>query len=182
MLAMGLLLFGFSSWLITDLTNQAGYAELFWAQALRGFSLMFCFLPINQLALGHLQAIKLKNASGLYNLMRNLGGALGLALLNTLVQDRTSLHYQRMAEHMTAANERVRGFLEDLSAHYSATLGTGSSEQAALKTLDSLVTREALTMSFNDAFLVIAAVFGLAIVLMPLVRRVRFGAGPEGGH
>jgi len=182
MLALGLLLFGYSSWLITDLTSQASYAEMFWAQALRGFSLMFCFLPINQLALGHLQVAKLKNASGLYNLMRNLGGALGLALLNTLVQDRTSLHYQRMAEHISPANEQVMGFLDGLSAHLADRLGDGASDQAALKLLESMVAREALTKSFNDAFLVIAAVFGIAIILMPIVRKVRFGAGPEGGH
>ena len=182
MLALGLVLFGVSSHLITNLTNQSGYGEMFWAQALRGFSLMFCFLPINQLALGHLRAAKLKNASGLYNLMRNLGGALGLALLNTLLQDRASLHYQRMAEHVSAANDRVAGFLEGLSARFADTLDAGTSDQAALKVLDSMITREALTISFNDAFLIIAGVFGLAIVLMPIVRNVRFGGAPEGAH
>ena len=182
MLALGLVLFGVSSYMMTGLTSEAGYWELFWPQALRGFSLMFCFLPINQLALGHLQAVKLKNASGLYNLMRNLGGALGLAVLNTLLQDRYSLHYQRLAEHLTLSDDRVASTMEGLSAHLSNAVGEGSADRAALKLLEGMIVREALVMSFNDLFLMIAGVFGLAIVLMPIVRRVRFGGVTEGGH
>ncbi len=182
MLAFGIALFGVSSYMIAHLTSQSGYDEIFWAQALRGFSLMFCFLPINQLALGHLRAVKLKNASGLYNLTRNLGGALGLALLNTLLQDRASLHYQRMAEHVSPSNDQVAGFLDGLSSYLGETLDAGTSDQAALKILESMITREAMTMSFNDAFLVIAAVFGFAVLLMPIVRRVRFGSAGEGLH
>jgi DHA2 family multidrug resistance protein len=182
MLGLGLALFGWSSYLITGLTNQSGFWELFWAQSLRGFSLMFCFLPINQLALGHLQANRLKNASGLYNLMRNLGGALGLALLNTVLQDRYSLHHQRLAEHITPARPEVAETLEGLAARVADTLGPAGADQAALKMIEGMVGREALVMSFNDLFLLIAGVFVLALLFMPLVRRVRFGERGEGAH
>ncbi len=74
MLAIGLTLFGSSVWLNHYVTSDWGFWELATPQAIRGFSLMLCFVPINSLALGTLPVDRLKNASGLYNLMRNLGG------------------------------------------------------------------------------------------------------------
>ncbi|OAI10329.1 hypothetical protein A1359_16910 [Methylomonas lenta] len=62
-----------------DLTHEFGHWEFFWPQALCGFALMFAFLPINTLALGTLPPEEVKNASGLYNLMHNLGGAIAPA-------------------------------------------------------------------------------------------------------
>ncbi|MFV9874936.1 MAG: hypothetical protein AB8U25_00740 [Rickettsiales endosymbiont of Dermacentor nuttalli] len=71
----------------TNLTTESGLGDLFWPQAIIGFSLMFCFLPITTISLGTLPKSEIKNASGLYNLMRNLGEAIGLALNNTWLQD-----------------------------------------------------------------------------------------------
>ena len=67
-------------------------------QVLRGVSLMLCMVPINNIALGTLPPERLKNASGLFNLTRNLGGAVGLALINTVLNDRMDLHLQRLHE------------------------------------------------------------------------------------
>jgi DHA2 family multidrug resistance protein len=92
MLAIGMCLFALGLFLNGGLTNQASFWELFLPQAVRGSSLMLCFLPINTLALGTLPPEKLKNASGLYNLMRNLGGAIGLAAINTVLTQRLAHH------------------------------------------------------------------------------------------
>jgi DHA2 family multidrug resistance protein len=183
MLAVGLALFGYSTYLAGQVTsNQTGFNEILWPQALRGFSLMFCFLPINMLALAQFEAVQLKNASGLYNLTRNLGGAIGLALINTIVQNRATLHYERLAESMSAADSATRLALNRMTAHFSNTLGDQAAEQAALKLLDGLVTREALVLSFADAFYLMTGVFVVSLVLMPLVRRVRLGNRPGEAH
>ena len=73
---------------------------------MRGFSLMFLFLPINQLSLGTLPPAALKNASGLYNLMRNLGGAIGIATLGTLATTRTAVHSLHLHEQVGWARPR----------------------------------------------------------------------------
>lgn len=73
------------SWTNASLTAESGYWEFFWPQAVRGMALMLCFVPINTLLPGLLPVEEIKNASGLYNLMRNLGGAIGLAVANTLI-------------------------------------------------------------------------------------------------
>ena len=75
--------------------------ELLVPQMFRGFSLMLCMVPINNLALGTMPPQKMKNASGLFNLTRNLGGAVGLALINTVLDKRMDLHLQRLRESVT---------------------------------------------------------------------------------
>ena len=93
------------------ITKDWDFWELLLPQILRGVSLMLCMVPINNIALGTLPPERLKNASGLFNLTRNLGGAVGLALINTVLNDRMDLHLQRLHEtrHLVraAALERL---------------------------------------------------------------------------
>ena len=169
MLAMGLTLFGTGVWLNSFLTAEAGFWELFLPQAVRGFSLMLCFIPINSIALGTLPPEQLKNASGLYNLMRNLGGAIGLAAINTVMIDRLALHMNRLGDNLNLARPQVQQTIDGLAATFDGLVA--DPQAAAVKRLVGLVQREAMVMSFNDCLLVMAAVFFAALLLMPLVRR-----------
>jgi DHA2 family multidrug resistance protein len=94
-LGIGLLMFGGGLWWMADHTVDSAFWELFGLQALRGASMMLITLPVNQIALGRLPARSLKNASGLYNIMRNLGGAVGLAIINTVATSRLAMHTRR---------------------------------------------------------------------------------------
>ena len=87
--------------MITGLTKDWDFWELFVPQIFRGVGLMICMVPINNIALGTLSPDRIKNASGLYNLTRNLGGAVGLAVINTLLNNRLDLHLQRLRESVT---------------------------------------------------------------------------------
>src|SRR6202035_4098504 len=116
MLALGLSLFGTGVWLMTFLNASWGFWEFFLPQVVRGSSLMICIVPINTLALGTLPPDKLKNASGLYNLMRNLGGAIGLAALNTVLIERVQFHWNRLAANVNPARPAVQPVLDNLSA------------------------------------------------------------------
>jgi MFS transporter, DHA2 family, multidrug resistance protein len=78
-------------------TPRADFAQMIWPQALRGFGLMFCLLAPTRIALGHLPQEHVPNASGLYNLMRNLGGAIGLALIDTIIYGTAEKHGQKLA-------------------------------------------------------------------------------------
>ena len=91
MMMIGFLGFAAGTWRMTNLTADWDFYELLIPQILRGVSLMLCMVPINNLALGTLPHDKLKNASGLFNLTRNLGGAVGLAVINTVLTDRNYL-------------------------------------------------------------------------------------------
>ncbi len=180
MLAIGLALFGTGVYLTSFMTAQWGFAELLLPQALRGSSLMLCFLPINTLALGTLPPDKLKNASGLYNLTRNLGGAIGLAGINTVMTERQQFHWNRLAADINPGHPGVRGFLDTLSARLGNVI-PGDPDIAAMKQLAQIVYREALVLSFNDVLLMMASVFAVALLFMPLVRKPQL-AGPVEAH
>ena len=170
MLALGLALFGVGVWLNAFLTDQSDFWELFLPQAVRGASLMLCFMPINTLALGTLPQDMLKNASGLYNLMRNLGGAIGLAGFNTMIIERFVLHASRLSEHVTLARPDVAALMDRLTARLSE-LTPGDANLAALKFVMRLTEREATVLTFNDCFAVMALVFLLALLLMPILKK-----------
>ena len=173
MLAIGLALFAVSMYLTaTILTNQTGFWELFVPQAVRGIALMFCYLPANMIALGTIMPDKLKNAAGLYNLTRELGGALGLATIGTVMNDRLHFHWNRLIEDINPARPVVQQFLEAQTSRFEPLI-SGDPAQAAIKLLAGVVQREALVLTYGDALLMIGAVFVVGVMLMPLARPPR---------
>jgi len=180
MLVLGLSGFALGSWMNGNLTYDAGYWEFFWPQAIRGFSLMFCFLPINSLALGTLPPEEVKNASGLYNLMRNLGGAIGLAVANTLMIQLNKQHYAVLREAVTPGSPQAQTFLGGLQERMA---GLPDAESAALRQLYGLVMREAEVLTINTLFQGLGLIFLLSLLLMPWVGKVSVGSGEVGaGH
>ena len=161
MLMIGFMGFATSTWMLTGMTPTWDFAELFWPQVLRGMSLMLCMVPINNLALGTLPPDKIKGASGLYNLMRNLGGAVGLATINTILSNRRALHYERLAESITWTNTEAMRQL-DLMAGNLAAKGSGG-QTGALAEMAGRLRAQAAVISFVDIFVLIAVLFaGLA--------------------
>jgi len=159
-----LMMFGFgcfalSMWLFAPITHDWGWRELLWPQALRGFGQQFAVAPVVTLALGSLPPSRLKLASGLFNLMRNLGGAIGIAVCGTILNDRTNEHFLHLAEHLNSSNSSAQ-----------ALLSHGST--SALSQLWALAFREAQTQAFADAFLAVMACLIIALVLIPLMNKV----------
>ena len=172
MLATGLGLFAFSMYLTAGLTNQASFPELMVPQAVRGISLMMCYLPANMIALGSVPQDKLKNASGLYGLTRDLGGAIALASIGTIMNGRMQFHWNRLVEDVNLARPAVQHFI-DAQTNRLDSLIPGDAHQAAVTMLGNLVHREALVLSYNDMLLLIGGLFVFGLTLIPLVLRPR---------
>ena len=174
LMAFGLACFGFGLWSFTPITHDWGWRELLFPQALRGFAQQFAVAPIVTLALGSLPPERLKFASGLFNLMRNLGGAIGIAGCGTILNDRTNLHFERIAETLNATNTAATATLQALTDRFAIAFNgdTTLARAAALKELWNLSLREALTQTFSDAFLLIALALFAAALLAPLMRAV----------
>jgi MFS transporter, DHA2 family, multidrug resistance protein len=180
MLLVGFLGFAASTWILTGLTPDWDFRELLLPQVMRGVSLMLCMVPINNLALGTLTPDKIKGASGLYNLMRNLGGAVGLAVINTLLSDRRELHYERLSEGLNWSNAEAVRQLNLMAANLQAQGLDG--QTGALKQLAGRVMGQASVMSFIDIFLLIAVLFG-GLAITALLMRKPPAARPAGaGH
>jgi len=172
MLSIGIGLFAVAMYLTAGLTNQAGFVELFVPQVLRGMALMMCYIPANLIALSSVPQDKLKNAAGLYNLTRDLGGAIALATIGTVMNNRLHFHWNRLIEDINPARPAVQHFL-DMQSNRLDALVPGDTGRAAVKLLANLVQREALVMTYNDAIMLICSLFVAALFMMPLVRRPR---------
>jgi DHA2 family multidrug resistance protein len=178
MLGFGLLMFGGGLWWMAHLTRDSAFWELFGPQAMRGFAMMFVMLPVNQIALGNLPPSALKNASGLYNLMRNLGGAVGLALINTIATSRLAVHTLHLDEQVTWARPGAMQVMGNMT--HAMTPGKGAEAPlAALKQVAMMVQQQALTLTYNDVLLLMAGAFFLAMPVTFFLAKPQIGGAAE---
>jgi DHA2 family multidrug resistance protein len=179
MMLVGFLGFALGTYIASGITADWDFYELLVPQILRGSSLMICMVPINNLALGTLPPDQLKNASGLYNLTRNLGGAVGLATINTVLNNRTDLHLQRLHESVAWGRAVAEDTLAGLTQQLSAQIPDG--DLAAVKQLSRLVRQQAEVLAFADVFLVLTGLFA-GMALLALFMRKPTAAVQGGGH
>lgn len=156
-------------------TVETDFEEMVLPQILRGVAFMFCLLPPTRLALGALPPEKVPDASALFNLMRNLGGAIGLALIDSVLYGRAPGHASQLAERLKVgdiAAAREAGIPE---ADYLAGLRDGI--DAATETMvRAAVERAAAATAGNEAWAMVAALTALALLAVPVCRRVAAAA------
>jgi MFS transporter, DHA2 family, multidrug resistance protein len=173
LMMIGLASFGLSMWSFSFITHEWGAAELFLPQILRGLPQVFAVAPSVNLGLGSLPPERLKYASGLFNMMRNLGGAVGIAVCGAVLNDRTNFHFHAIASNLTPANGAMTRLVNEVAQRYAAIPGNPQAGyQAALKQLWLLTYREASTLAYADAFLAIMVCFIFATLLVPFMRNV----------
>lgn len=172
LMMFGLASFGAAMGSYSFITHEWGAAELLLPQLLRGFPQVFAVAPSVNLGLGSLPPERLKYASGLFNMMRNLGGAVGIAVSGAILNNRTNFHFLAIASHLTPANGAMDRLMDGLTTRYAAVLGGPQAHAAALRQLWQLAYREASTMAYADAFRIIMVAFILATLLVPLMRNI----------
>ncbi len=160
----GLLLL--SAWQFQPLTTETGFWDLFLPQALRGVGLMTTMLSVQTMAIQSLSPDQVRGASGLFNLMRNTGGAFGLAVLNTQMTDRINLHWARLREGLQAGDPEAQAFLDAFAARYEQIMPGGDGQMAALKALGQITYQQASVLAFSDLFVILAVAFAIAAILM----------------
>ena len=169
--AFGFTLFAIGLGLSAFQTPRTDHAEMFWPQILRGAAIMFCLLPPTRLALGHLAAHRVPDASGLFNLMRNLGGAIGLALIDTVIYGRAPIHGIAIMERLQAGDTATARFIGlSLEAFAARPPGPPSAEAQAM--LTPLVEKAALTLAINEAWAMIAMLTVAAMLCLPFAGRM----------
>ncbi|HZR34188.1 MAG TPA: DHA2 family efflux MFS transporter permease subunit [Nevskia sp.] len=178
-IGLGLVLIGIGTWINGQVTADWGIAQFALPQALRGTGFVCSFIPLTGLALGTLPPSDVHNASGLFNVTRNLGGALGLAVITTLINQRTWLHWQQLAESTRLSREPVREALGSMQALLDPQLGAAS-QAGSFGMLAQQAQLQAATLTYGDMYRLLAVcVFG-AILLLPLLEKPRGGAAPAG--
>jgi MFS transporter, DHA2 family, multidrug resistance protein len=176
----GVAIFALAMWKHAHFTTDSGMSDFFWPLIFRGVGLGLIFVPLTNLALADLPMSKIPNGTGLFNLMRQLGGSVGIALSATLVQRFQAIHRGDLIANVTmysaAARERLAGIMATLMAK-----GTPAplAEPTALRILDGMVTRQALMLSFEQLFMLFGACFVLSLPLLLLMHRSK--SLPGGG-
>ena len=180
LMMFGLTCFGLAMWSFSFITHDWGGNQLLVPQILRGFPQVFAVAPSVTLGLGSLPAARLKYASGLFNMMRNLGGAVGIAVCGAVLNDRTNQHFLAIATNLTPANGAMDRLIAATSTRLATLLGSASAGHvAALAQLRALAYREASTMAYADAFRAVMLAFVIATPLVLLMRKVSAPATPE---
>src|SRR6266498_4981821 len=175
----GVSIFALSMWKHAHFTTDSGMSDFFWPLIFRGVGLGLIFVPLTNLALADLPMSRIPNGTGLFNLMRQLGGSVGIAISATLLQRFQAIHRADLIANVTqfseAARERLGGILNALVAQ-----GTPPplAESKALMILNGQVTRQALMLSFEQLFLLFGACFVLSLPLLLLMHKSK---GMPGG-
>jgi MFS transporter, DHA2 family, multidrug resistance protein len=145
-IAFGMLVFGYSTWLLGGLNTNAGYWDVFWPRAIQGFALGFIFVPLTTVTLTEIPIPEMAGATGVYTLVRQLGGSLGIAILTTLLTHQTAIAWNVLAGGIT----QTHGY--------------------SVQTLTNLVAQQSTMIAYDYLFRLTAIVFVVATPLVFLMR------------
>jgi DHA2 family multidrug resistance protein len=182
-LVTGAFILVFAVYQISNLTSQTGVDDFFWPLIIRSVGTVAMFLPLNMATLGPIPKHDIAKASGFFNLTRQLGGSVGVALLTLLLSQRQAFHRAVLVEKMPLGDPGLADRLHTLTGAFMAkgALLVDARNQA-LSSLNGIVNREALVMSFNDTFLATGAVIVLFLPLVLLLGKVDKSVKVDAGH
>jgi len=152
--------------------RTADFDEMLWPQIVRGVAIMFCLLPPTRIALGDLPESEIADASGLYNLMRNLGGAIGIALTDTILYGRVG-HYAENFRDRLLANEISAAKAIGLDPSLLLNRPPGPPDEAAIAYVRPFVEKASLALCVNEAWAMLAGFAIIGLLLAPFARDSR---------
>ena len=160
--ALGFALFGLGLIANGFTTLTSDFDALFWPQVMRGLAVMFCLLPATRLALDYWPPEEVAEASGLFNLMRNLGGAIGIAAIDTILTERTPGHVAFLVARLQAGDPTAAA-LAGLPIRLFHNHPMGPVDPVTQALIEPMVQRAALTQACNEAWWVLGGLFLLAL-------------------
>ena len=180
-IVIGVAIFALSMWKHAHYTTDSGMGDFFWPLIFRGVGLGLIFVPLTNLALADLPMEKIPNGTGLFNLMRQLGGSVGIAISATLVQRFQAIHRGDLIANVTQFSDVARARLNGITAMLISQ-GTPPplAQVKALKIIDGLLTRQALMLSFEQLFMLFGAIFVLSLPLLLLMHKSKSMPGGAG--
>ena len=167
--ACGFALFAVGLGLSAFQPRVADFDEMFWPQIVRGVAIMFCLLPPTRIALGALPAAEVADASGLFNLMRNLGGAIGIALIDTILYGRAGIYAEDFRARLLAGDVTAAKAI-GLSVTTFVNRAPGPPDDATIAFVRPMVENAALALCVNEAWAMLACVAIAGLLLVPLAR------------
>ena len=173
LLAGGFGIFGYSALLLSHVNLGISMGSVAWPNFINGFAGGFVFVPLTTMAMGMLRKDKIGNASGIYNLMRNIGGSVGIASVTTILVRGSQVHQNYLAANITDGNPSVIAVLHGLQASFSrGGTDTYTAHQQGLGVLYGIVKQQASLLAYADNFRLLGYLALLCIPLAMLFHRV----------
>ncbi|MGO4409231.1 MULTISPECIES: DHA2 family efflux MFS transporter permease subunit [unclassified Brevundimonas] len=172
----GFILCAWGMWDARAVTGEWGFWEFAGVQAMRGVGVMIAMIASQQVTMSTLPPHMVKNASGLVNLSRNVGGAFGLAILNTSLTQNTALHMVELTSAIDQSNVAVRTMMAGLAERFAGSIDPHAS---AMKAIYGMLQKQATTLAFGDAFALLGVACACAAFVTLLSRPVKAPPSPE---
>ena len=143
-----------------------------------GFGMGFSFIPLTTLTLSHIPREKMGQATSLYNLLRNMGGSVGIAFVTTFLARRTQFHHNRLVEHLTPFDPAYALAKAKVAGALAARGLTGTGDELIYRQL----LRQARALAFNDTFAVTAVMLLAVLILVFFMQRAEAPPRPDAAH
>jgi DHA2 family multidrug resistance protein len=180
--SIGLGLFGASCLMNAGMDATTGYDQLLWSQVVRALGQPFIMLTLSNFAMQGISPKDTSSASSLFNMTRNLGGSVGIALLATTLTNREHFHSAIIGESVTGFAAATQQRIDQLTSAFIANgIDPVTAGGQALAAIDRLVRRESFIMAYNDGFVIMGAVLIGCIGLLWFAGDVRSPSGPGAG-
>ncbi|HEY9603672.1 MAG TPA: MFS transporter, partial [Allocoleopsis sp.] len=176
--AVGYSLFAVSCFMNSTMTHETGIEELRWSQLVRALGQPLMIVPLTTIATGNIEPQQAGSASGLFNMMRNLGGSIVIAILSTLLTRRQQFHSNRIGESVSLFDPATQQRIDQLTQTFvNKGLDSTTAHDRAIATIDNIVRRESFIMAFNDGFYFVGIALLVSGVTLLFCKKVRPGAG-----
>lgn len=182
LLTFGFIVFGLTTLYFGNITLGISPTTLFLPILITGFGLSFVFVPINTAAYGTLKNTQIGNASGLFNLMRNVGGSIGISIATTLLTRRTAAHQNEISNFVPTTGAAYQNSLSATQHALTSHFGPANARFAAQSSLYGQLQQQAALWSFVDVFRWLSLLCFFCVGVVWLLKRVRPGKGPAGAH
>jgi DHA2 family multidrug resistance protein len=181
-LAIGLVGAAWSLYALSQLNLNAGYWDIFWPQFIQGVALAMLFVPLTTATMDPIPKQEMGNATSMFNLMRNMGGSMGIAAGTTYLARREQVHTALLGANVFQGNWRVQQILKGVPANMMAHGADAvSAKHQAYGALWGLVQRQSAMQSFVDTFRGLGLVFILVLPFLFLMKKPTHRAEPGAG-
>ena len=182
-IGMGVIVFSISCFMNSDLTNLSGIEQLRWSQLVKAMGQPLIMVPLSAVATAGLPKSQAGSASGLFNMMRNLGGSFGIAALATLLTQREKFHSNRLGDAISLYNPETQQRVDTLTQLFvSKGADFNTAQSQAFQAIANTVSRESYVMAFNDCFYFVGFAILLSGVAVLFFKKVRVSDASGGGH
>jgi len=174
LMAFGFALLGYSTWMLSNISLEIGMASVIVPNVLNGCAMGFVFVPLTTMSLSRLRKEEIGNATGIYNLMRNIGGSVGIATVTTFLVRGAQAHQSYLAANLTAGNPATLRMIQGLGARFfHAGASASAAHQEALGALYRSVLQQSAVLAYADNFRLLAYLSLACIPLVLLFQRVK---------